>query len=93
MRWAWILAAVLMTVGLAPAVGMGLARSVAALAGCPIITAFPQSCEILGTDWGAWLTWLAGTSWLMFLTAPVALAGFALAIGLAVLALFRRARD
>lgn len=92
MRWAWILAAVLIGVGLAPVAGLLLARGVSRLAGCPVNAAFPQPCVIWGSDWGGPLTWLSGADWLMFLTAPAALGGFALAIGLAVLSLIRRAR-
>lgn len=93
MRWAWILAVVLILIGLAPVIGIGVAQIVASLAHCPLNTAFPQPCVILGVDLGGPLTTLNGLNWLMFLTAPAALAGFALAIALALAALLRRARD
>lgn len=93
MRWAWILAVVLMVVGLVPAASMLTATTLAKLTGCTINEAFPQPCVIAGTDWGGTLNWLFTTGWLFFLTAPAALAGMALAIGLAILSLLRRARD
>jgi len=93
MRWAWILAILLMVIGLAPAGGMLLASGVSALADCPINAAFPQPCVILGADIGGSLNVLFTSGWLMFLTAPAALTGFALAIGLAGFSLLRRARS
>lgn len=92
MRWAWVLAVVLMAVGLAPVGSMLLAKGIAAISGCAISEAFPQPCVIFGSDWGGVLNTLFTTGWLMFVTAPAALAGFALAIGLAVFSLVRRAQ-
>ncbi|WP_323035957.1 hypothetical protein [Pararhodobacter sp.] len=93
MRWAWILAFVLMAVGLAPVASMALAKALAALSGCTISETFPQPCVIWGGDWGGLLNRLFTTGWLMFLTAPAALTGFALAIGLAAASLIRRTRE
>ena len=92
MRLAWILAAVLIVIGLAPVASMLTATSVASLAGCAISESFPQPCIVWGSDWGGVLNTLFTTGWLMCLTAPAALAGFALAIGLSVFSLVRRAR-
>ncbi|WP_417587709.1 hypothetical protein [Pararhodobacter oceanensis] len=93
MRWAWILAVVLILIGLAPVIGIACAQMLSALADCPLNTAFPQPCVVFGADIGGTLTTLNSLNWLMFLTAPAALAGFALAIALALAALLRRARD
>lgn len=84
---------VLMGVGLAPVGCMAAAKGLAALSGCTISEAFPQPCLIWGQDWGGVLNGLFTAGWLMFATAPAALAGFTLAIGLAVASLVRRARD
>ena len=93
MRSAWRLAVVLMVIGLAPVAATWIARGIASLAGCTISTTFPQPCMIGGADRGAALNALVDLGNLMLLTAPVALVGIALGIGLAVFSLVRRARD
>jgi len=93
MRLGWILVVLLLVIGLAPVASMLLASALAHLGGCVVNEAFPQPCVMLGSDWGGTLNWLFTNGWLIFLTAPAAIAGCALGIGLAVVSLVRRARN
>lgn len=93
MRWGWMIAGGLILLGIAPLLGLALVGAVAALADCRVHEVFAQPCIILGMDWGGGLYSLGVMGWAFFLTAPLALAGMVLGIGLAIAALVRRARD
>lgn len=93
MRGGWILAAVLVVVGLIPVLSLASATVIAALGECRVHEGFAETCLIGGRDWGGTLYALVTVGWFFFLTAPIALAGFVLGIVLAVVALMRRVRD
>lgn len=93
MRWGWTLAILLIVIGLLPVLGLAVMSVVAALGDCRVHEGFAQPCFIAGVDWGGTLYALGMGGWLLFLTAPIALAGIVLGIGLALTSLVRRARD
>lgn len=93
MRWWWLIALVLILIGLSPVFGLALMSLLAWIGDCSIHEGFAQTCMIAGSDWGETLYALGVGGWMFFLTAPIALAGLALALVLAVIALVRRARD
>jgi len=92
MRWLWLFSLVLILIGLAPVFGLGVMSFMAWLGDCRVHEGFAEPCVIAGTDWGETLYALGVGGWLLFLTAPVALAGMVLAIVLALVSLIRRAR-
>lgn len=92
MRWARILALVLILGGFSPLIGLALVAALSALTGCRVHAGAPVPCVIAGVDLGGMLYSLGVGGWAFFLTAPAALAGIALALVLAVMALLRRAR-
>jgi len=93
MRWGWILATLLILTGLSPVIALSVMSLIAAIGGCRVQEGFPEPCMIAGQDWGGALHALGMSGWAFFLTAPIALAGMVLGIGLALAALIRRARD
>ena len=93
MQRAWMLAGLMIVFGLLPVFGIGLAWALAGLGGCVVTESGAQPCMILGLDWGRFLYSLFIAGWFLVLTAPIALAGMALGIWLALVALIRRARD
>lgn len=93
MRWSWILAGAMIVIGLLPIIGLSVVSVLASVGGCRVNEGMVQPCMIAGLDWGGLLHGLTVAGWLFFLTAPIALAGFVLAIALAVAALIRRGRS
>lgn len=93
MRWSWILAGAMIVIGLLPIIGLSVVSVLASVGGCRVNEGRVQPCMIAGLDWGGLLHGLTVAGWLFFLTAPIALAGFVLAIALAVAALIRRGRS
>ncbi|MCA2012806.1 hypothetical protein [Pararhodobacter sp. CCB-MM2] len=89
----WILALLMIALGLLPVLGVVLSSGIAEVAGCALNEGGVQPCVILGLDWGPVLAFLFVGGWFFFLTAPVALGGMLLGIGLALAALIRRSRD
>ena len=89
----WILALVMIVIGLLPMAGVLVSSGIAGLAGCPLNEGGVNPCVILGLDLGPLLAMLFVGGWFFFLTAPVALGGILLGIGLALAALIRRGRD
>lgn len=86
----WWIVTLLIGLGLAPLIGVALASTLARLGGCGLQAARPVPCVLGGIDWGGGLyRLLASASWIG-LTAPLALAGFALGIALALRALHAR---
>lgn len=93
MRNGWWIVVALIGSGLAPLIGVALASGLAWLADCGLQAARPIPCVLAGVDWGNGLyRLLASASWIG-LTAPLALAGFALGIGLALRSLLVRLGD
>lgn len=90
MRNGWWITMALIGLGLAPLIGVALASGIARLGGCALSAARPMPCMLIGIECGGVLfRMLVSASWIA-LTAPLALAGFALGIGLALRALHVR---
>lgn len=93
MRKGWWITLALIGLGLAPLIGVALASGLARLGGCTLSTARPMPCILAGIDWGGGLFRLLVSGPWIALMAPLALAGFALGIGLALRALHLRMRE
>lgn len=93
MRKGWWMTMALIGLGLAPLIGVAMASGLARLGGCALSAARPLPCVLAGIDWGGALyRMLVSASWIA-VTSPLALAGFALGIGLALRALHLRLGD
>ena len=88
-----ILSLTMIVLGLLPVAGVLVSTGIAGLAGCTLNEGGVHPCVILGLDLGPMLATLFVGGWFFFLTAPVALGGMLLGIGLALAALIRRGRD
>lgn len=93
MQRGWVFAGLMIIVGLLPVFGIALAWALAAVSGCTVTQSGARPCVILGLDGGRFLYALSISGWFLILTAPIALAGMALGIWLALVSLIRRARD
>lgn len=86
----WILAAIVVLLGFSPMLGVIVAGTVAALAGCPLDGSPVRPCLIAGADCGNTLYNLSLLGWLTIQAVPLA----ALALGCVVVIQigFRRLR-
>lgn len=69
----WIIIGVASLLGILPLLLAWTGEWLAGTYGCSIGSGPPETCMILGLDWGYALNWMFVMGWMVFLTLPVAL--------------------